>query len=84
MVLNIGTHRNFAKQLLLPLGVVWSHEKYGELAFEDVTDGCKVFSNGHPADVVNDDLDHSFAHAAAQKMDWWSTTANKERKMDSK
>jgi hypothetical protein len=76
MVLNIGTHRNFAKTLL-PLGSVWSHSKFGELAFDDVAVGCKVFSNGHPADVVNDDLDRSFSHAVAKNMDSWWTTEKK-------
>jgi hypothetical protein len=55
-VLNIRTHGNFAKQALLPLGKVWSHEKVGELAFEEREKSCRVTSNGHPADVVLSDL----------------------------
>lgn len=55
-VLNIRTHGNFAKQVLLPLGSVWSHEKVGELAFEERNQSCRVTSSGHPADVVLTDL----------------------------
>ena len=55
-VLNVRTHGNFAKQVLLPLGKVWSHEKVGELAFEERDQACVVTSNGHPADVVLSDL----------------------------
>ncbi len=55
-VLNIRTHPNFAKDFLLPLGPVFSHEKVGELTFEDQNGECLVESNGHPADVVLDDL----------------------------
>jgi hypothetical protein len=58
-VLSVRTHRNFAKNYLVwpfALGVVWSHEKVGELAFEDEGQSCKVTSNGHPADIVLSDL----------------------------
>jgi len=55
-VLNVRTHANFAKQALLPLGSVWSHEKVGELAFQELDQSCRVTSNGHPADVVLSDL----------------------------
>jgi hypothetical protein len=55
-VLNIRTHSNFAKQVLLPLGKVWSHEKVGELAFDEREKSCRVTSNGRPADVVLSDL----------------------------
>jgi hypothetical protein len=55
-VLNIRTHGNFAKQALLPLGKIWSHEKVGELAFEEREKSCRVNSNRHPADVVLSDL----------------------------
>ncbi|MGC1451875.1 MAG: hypothetical protein WA830_17745 [Candidatus Sulfotelmatobacter sp.] len=55
-VLSIRTHGNFAKQVILPLGSVWSHEKVGELAFEELDQSCRVISNGHPADVVLSDL----------------------------
>jgi hypothetical protein len=57
-VLSIRTHSNFAKGYLVPLGlgIVWSHEKVGELAFEDQGESCRVTSNGHPADVVVSDL----------------------------
>jgi hypothetical protein len=53
-VLNVRTHSNFAKQLLL--GNIWSHEKVGELTFEEIDQSCRVTSNGHPADVVLSDL----------------------------
>jgi hypothetical protein len=53
-VLNVRTHANFAKDMFL--GIVWSHEKVGELAFEDQGQSCQVTSNGHPADVVLSDL----------------------------
>jgi hypothetical protein len=53
---NVRTHGNFAKQVLLPLGSVWSHEKVGELAFEEREQAFVVTSNGHPADVVLSDL----------------------------
>jgi hypothetical protein len=55
-VLSIRTHGNFAKQVLLPFGSVWSHEKVGELAFEERNQSCRVTSKGHPADVVLSDL----------------------------
>ena len=57
-VLSIRTHANFAKNYLVPfgLGVVWSHEKVGELAFEERPGVCVISSNGHPADVVLSDL----------------------------
>lgn len=55
-VLNIRTHANYAKDFLLPLGPVFSHEKVGELTFEEQNGECLVESNGHPADVVLDDL----------------------------
>ncbi len=55
-VLNIRTHANFAKDFLLPLGAVFSHEKVGALTFEDQNGECLVESNGHPADVVLSDL----------------------------
>ena len=54
--LNIESNRNFAKQVLLPLGEVWSHKKNGELAFDGTEDTCAVTSNGHPADVILSDL----------------------------
>jgi hypothetical protein len=54
-VLNIRTHANFAKNVL-PLGALISHEKVGELTFEDQNGECLVESNGHPADVVLSDL----------------------------
>jgi hypothetical protein len=46
----VRTHGNFVKQVVL--GKVWSHEKVGELAFEERDRSCVVTSNGHPADVV--------------------------------
>jgi hypothetical protein len=56
--LSVRTHANFAKNYLVPLGlgIVWSHEKVGEMAFEDLGQSCRVISNGHPADVVLSDL----------------------------
>jgi len=60
-VLNIRTHANFAKNVLLPLGGVFSHEKVGELTFEDQNGECLVESQGHPADVVLDDLAKKFS-----------------------
>ena len=41
-VLNIRTHANFAKDFLLPLGAVFSHEKVGALTFEDQNGECLV------------------------------------------
>lgn len=55
-VVNIRTHSNFAKNVLLPLGSLWSHEKVGELLFEERKESCQVVSNGHPADVILSDL----------------------------
>jgi hypothetical protein len=58
-VLSIRTHANFAKNYLVPLGlgIGWSHEKVGELAFEEQgQQSCKVTSNGHPADIVLTEL----------------------------
>ena len=52
--LDISTSQNFAKAVLL--GSVFSHPKHGSLIFEDADTGCKVTSNGHPADVVLSDL----------------------------
>jgi len=60
-VLNIRTHANFAKDLLLPMGAVFSHEKVGALTFEDQNGECLLESTGHPADVVLDDLVKSSA-----------------------
>jgi hypothetical protein len=54
-VLNIRTHANFVKDML-PLGGIISHEKVGELIFEQQGDSCLIVSNGHPADVVLADL----------------------------
>jgi hypothetical protein len=61
-VLNIRTHANFAKQALLPLGRVWSHEKVGELTFEKRDKSCRLTSSGHPADVVAFGLIESRIH----------------------
>ena len=60
--LNIESNRNFAKQVLLPLGEVWSHKKNGELAFDGTEDTCAVTSNGHPADVILTDLVKALGH----------------------
>jgi hypothetical protein len=62
-VLNIRTHANFAKNVLLPLGAVISHEKVGALTFEDQNGECLVESNGHPADVVLSDLAKATANS---------------------
>jgi hypothetical protein len=66
-VLNLESNRNYAKTVLLPLGEVWSHKKFGELAF-DVTGEttCSVTSNGHPADVILSDLVKTFGHATVR------------------
>ena len=72
-VLNVRTHGNFAKQVLLPLGSVWSHEKTGELTFEEREQSCVVTSNGHPADVVLSDLAKAEFPTAARR------TEGKER-----
>jgi hypothetical protein len=61
--LNIESNRNYTKQILLPFGQVWSHRKFGELGFTTTGDGCSVTSNGHPADVVLDDLGRKFDHS---------------------
>jgi hypothetical protein len=60
-VLNIESNRNFAKVYFG--GSVWSHKKYGELAFDATgDDSCSVTSNGHPADVLLSDLLKAFGH----------------------
>jgi hypothetical protein len=60
-VLNIESNRNFAKVYFF--GTVWSHKKYGELAFDATGDAsCSVISNGHPADVVLSDLVKVYGH----------------------
>jgi hypothetical protein len=79
-VLNIRTHGNFAKQVLLPLGKVWSHEKVGELAFEDQGKSCRVTSNGHPADVVLSDLSKAEFTTPAVAVDHASTLTSPQRK----
>jgi hypothetical protein len=61
-VLNIESNRNFAKVYFF--GTVWSHKKYGELAFDATRDdSCSVTSNGHPADVVLSDLVKIYGHS---------------------
>jgi hypothetical protein len=70
-VLNVRTHANFAKEVVL--GKLWSHEKVGELAFEDQGQSCQVTSNGHPADVVLSDLAKAEFPASAR------STEGKER-----
>ena len=83
-VLNIRTHSNFAKQALLPLGKVWSHEKVGELSFEELDKSCRVTSNGHPADVVLSDLSKAeftsstVASGKCQPGTYWSQNAKGE------
>jgi len=79
-VLNIRTHGNFAKQALLPLGRIWSHEKVGELAFEEREKSCRVNSNGHPADVVLSDLSKLEFTAPAAAADPASTLTSPQRK----
>ena len=79
-VLNIRTHANFAKQVLLPLGRVWSHEKVGELAFEEREKSCRVTSNGHPADVVLSDLSKAEFNATAVAVDPASALTSPQRK----
>jgi len=79
-VLNIRTHANFAKQVLLPLGRVWSHEKIGELAFEEREKSCRVTSNGHPADVVLSDLSKAEFTAPAAAVDPASAVTSSQRK----
>jgi hypothetical protein len=60
-VLNIESNRNFAKVYFF--GSVWSHKKYGELAFDATGEAsCSVTSNGHPADVLLSDLVKAFGH----------------------
>ena len=80
-VLNVRTHGNFAKQVLLPLGSVWSHEKTGELAFEEREQSCLVTSNGHPADVVLSDLAKAEFPASARPTEGKENaqTAGKQR-----
>src|SRR5581483_8686138 len=68
-VLNIETHANFGKDVLLPLGAVWSHPKGGELVFDDQGSSCEVSSNGHPADVVLSDLVKTFSDRPANAAD---------------
>jgi hypothetical protein len=63
-VLNVRTHANFAKEVVL--GKLWSHEKVGELAFEDQGQSCQVTSNGRPADVVLTDLTKAEFPASAR------------------
>jgi hypothetical protein len=60
MVLNIRTHWNFSKDLVPFFGGIISHEKVGELVFEEQDGSCLVVSNGHPADVVLSNLDKTF------------------------
>jgi hypothetical protein len=60
-VLNIESNRNFAKAYFF--GTVFSHKKFGELAFDATRDdSCSVASNGHPADVVLSDLVKIYGH----------------------
>jgi hypothetical protein len=42
------------------VGGIWSHEKVGEMMFEEQSGSCLVVSNGHPADVVLSDLGKAF------------------------
>jgi len=60
MVLNIRTHWNFSKDLVPIFGGIISHEKVGELVFDEQGDSCLVVSNGHPADVVLSNLGKTF------------------------
>src|SRR5690348_9235463 len=48
-VLNIRTHWNFSKDLVPVFGGIFSHEKVGELVFQEQGGSCLVVSNGHPA-----------------------------------
>ncbi len=73
-VLNIRTHANFVKNTLpsvtVPVigplvGLSLSHEKVGELLFQEQGGSCLVTSNGHPADVVLSDLEKAFAGTSA-------------------
>jgi len=66
-VLNIRTHASFAKDVLLPLGTVISHERVGVLTFEDQNGECLVESNGHPADVVLSDLNKALSLASTSE-----------------
>lgn len=63
LVLNISTSMNYAKAVLL--GPVFSHPKLGELTFDDTISPnvCQVASNGHPADVVLQDLKKKFGES---------------------
>ncbi|MGE5113121.1 MAG: hypothetical protein ACM3JB_19845, partial [Acidobacteriaceae bacterium] len=67
-VLSIRTHANFAKNAVpFGIGAIISHEKVGELTFEDQNGECLIESNGHPADVVLDDLSKQLATSRAAK-----------------
>jgi hypothetical protein len=66
-VLNIESNGNFAKVYFI--GSLWSHKKYGELAFDATGDNaCSVTSNGHPADVLLSDLVQAFGHPAVANL----------------
>jgi hypothetical protein len=80
-VLSVRTHANFAKNYLVPLGlgIVWSHEKVGEMAFEDLGQSCRVTSNGHPADVVLSDLAKAEFPALARQTDVKESTQTQGR-----
>jgi PDZ domain len=70
--LNVESNRNFAKVYFF--GSVWSHKKYGELAFDATGDAsCSVTSNGHPADVLLSDLLKAYGHSTVEGL---STTPN--------
>jgi hypothetical protein len=64
-VLNIRTHWNFSKDLVPVLGGIISHEKVGELVFQEQSGSCLVVSNGHPADVVLSDLAKAFGEPSS-------------------
>ena len=77
-MLNIETHANFGKDVLLPLGAVWSHPKGGELVFDDQGSSCEVSSNGHPADVVLSDLVKVFSNRVVNMKENGNKTAHRQ------
>lgn len=67
-VLNLATSVNYAKAILL--GSFFSHVKKGELTFSSTSaGGCRIQSNGHPADVIAKDLRKKYAHVSPANPD---------------
>jgi hypothetical protein len=78
MALNIDTHANYSVDAFLPfnLGKIASHPKFGEVWFEDQGANCVVNFNGHPADVVVQDLGRS-SRGGVESDDWNKDLWNK-------